>query len=166
MGAYDSASGTFSDKDFLSVADMQAFRADVLGAVQGAVRAIGWASLPASARQLPLGFVLPGKPAAGATLNLAMGMACAIPANLEGTVAYAGTPPAAGAAFVLNKLPAGGGAAVTLGSLSFAAGTAGAMLSTQPAASLAVGDVLQLASPAAQDATLADIGITILAMRA
>jgi hypothetical protein len=123
-----------------------------------------WASLPAEAQNLPLAFVVAGKPVAGQVYNLITAMAITIPASFAGTVAYQGTLTTASAVFTLNKIS--GGTTTAIGTITL--GTASKTtitLSTQSAANLAAGDVLQLVAPGTQDATLADVGITVLAAK-
>lgn len=110
---------------------------------------------------LPLGYILPGKPNASAFFNLVIAVPLVIPANFAGTVVYDATPPTANAIFTLNKISAG--VTTTLGTITItSASNTSAILSTQAQVSLSVGDVLQLFAPSSLDATLADIGITIL----
>ena len=123
--------------------------------------AVAWTQMPAEAQQLPLGFVLPGKPAVSAVFHLVMAMAVVIPANFAGTVAYAGTVASANATFTLNHIS--GATTTEIGTIIFnTTGHTAIALSTQAAVSVAAGDVLQLVAPALQDATLADLGLTIL----
>jgi hypothetical protein len=93
-----------------------------------------------------------------------MATAITIPANLAGTVSYQGTQATANMVFTVNKISAGtstGIGTITLGTGSKTAIT----LSTQAQVNFAAGDVLQLIAPTTQDATGADIGITILAAK-
>lgn len=123
-----------------------------------------WATLPAEVQNLPLPFVIAGKPAVSQVYNLVMATAITIPANLVGTVSYQNTQATASAAFTLNKISSGSTAAI--GTITLGTGSKTAItLSTQVQASLSAGDVLQLVAPSSQDATMADIGITILAAK-
>jgi hypothetical protein len=117
-----------------------------------------------TAPSLPLGFIIPGKPAASAPYNLAMGLACSINANFSGTVIYDGTQATSSAVFSVNKIS--GGSTTAIGTLTITTASHVSFTpSTQAAVALAVGDVLQLVAPSSQDATLADLGITILATK-
>lgn len=77
-----------------------------------------------------------------------------LPANLQGSLAVAGTGAAGTVAFDL----AVNGAA--LGSITFAASPAGTM-PVVPSTALQPGDVLTLTAPASPDATLADIAFNL-----
>jgi hypothetical protein len=115
-------------------------------------------------RPVPLAFIIQGKPAAGQVYNLVMADAMTLPANFAGTVVFASTPATAAAPFTVKQIS--GVTTTVIGGITVAAGAHRACtLSAQPASVFAAGDVLQLVAPA-QDATLADIGITLLATRA
>lgn len=123
---------------------------------------VAWANLPAAAQSVPIAFIIPGLPAASQIYNLAIAIAMVIPANFVGTVVYDDTLTTSSAVFTLKKIS--GGATTTIGTVTITtANHTSKTLSTQAQASLAVGDVLQLVCPSSQDATLADVGITILA---
>ena len=124
-----------------------------------------------SGQPLPIAFVMPGKPAPGALFNVVMTTPCAVPANLAGSQGFAGSAPSSvsgggGGTFTVRKIAAADGTASPLGAASFAPGASRATLSQQLGAALSPGDVLQLAAPAAPDAALADLCITILAFKA
>ena len=113
-----------------------------------------------------LAYIITGRPAALQKYNLVPGVPLSVPANFAGTAVYAGTPAAANAVFTLNRISAGGTVTTAIGTVTVLAGTTeGCALSSQPACALLPGDVLQLVAPATQDATLADVGLTILALR-
>ncbi|HEY0205312.1 MAG TPA: hypothetical protein VGC15_14305 [Acetobacteraceae bacterium] len=122
-------------------------------------------SAPASSAdtRLPLAFVFPGKPAAGQVANLPLALALAFPAGLAGTFSYAGALPAADMVFTLNRLAAGSGAVTPIGTVTLhPSGHFDVTLAAASLALTAAGDVAQLVAPATQDASGADIGITIL----
>jgi hypothetical protein len=117
----------------------------------------------APVRTVPLVFIIPGKPSGAQVYNLVLADTTTLAANFAGTVVYATTPATADAVFTVKRIS--GATATVIGSITVAAGAHSACtLSAQPAAVFVADDVLQLVAPA-QDATLADIGITIPATR-
>jgi hypothetical protein len=104
----------------------------------------------------------PGTPTASALiLYLPFAVAVTLPANLAGSYVKAKTAATASTAFDVQK----NGSSV--GTITFAASGSAATFSTTggAAVSFAAGDVLSIVSPATPDATLSDIGFSLLANR-
>jgi len=101
-----------------------------------------------------------GKPTAGQVWNIVLPYPINVPANLAGTVVYAGVAPTANAVFTVNYIRAG--TTTTIGSATLAAGSQTSLsFSTQALVALLAGDVLQLVYPNPQDATLSGVSFTI-----
>lgn len=107
-----------------------------------------------SARGLDVGVFVPDRPAAGALVfKLVVVRAFTLPAGLTGSRGHAGVAATALAAFDLRRNGS------SIGTASFAAGSATASFTLAAAISLAEGDRLELIAPTPQDATLADLTI-------
>jgi len=127
------------------------------------VPTITYGSLPPEVQEFPISFPITGKPGTAATFFVTAAMAMTIQSNLYGTVGYANTAATANASFTLNKIS--GGSSVTFGIITAPAGSTGGFTLGGAGGSLAAGDVLQLIAPSPQDATLADVCITVMAQR-
>jgi hypothetical protein len=113
---------------------------------------------------VPVTFPFSGKPLAGMVINVPMVTVNSVDDSLAGTRVYVGTLPTSDAVFTVKRITALG-IVSTIGIITITSASQFSAVLSGGGASLSVGDVLQLVAPAVQDATLADVGITILTMR-
>lgn len=124
---------------------------------------IGYTQLPSELQQLAIPFWFTGPVAADAMVNIPMGFSLSIDRLLAGTITYAKARPTAPASFILNKIA--GGIVSQLGVITLTPANSYSHALSGNGGSLLIGDVLQIIAPAIADATLADIGITVMAKR-
>ena len=123
----------------------------------------GTLDLATPMRSIPIAFSFSGKPAAGQMIHVALinDVPININSGLAGTATYVGADPAATADFILSKVNAG--TVTAIGTIAIS--TAGSITLTGSAYTSANGDALRMAAPGTQDATLADVCITVEAKR-
>lgn len=122
-----------------------------------------FAQLPPSVQSVPITFAFAGKPSTGAIANAPIAMAVTVPSALVGATVYCSTKTTANAGFVINRI-SGGSTITPIGTVTITSASNVSATLSGAGATMAVGDVLQCVSPV-QDATLSDLGITILCAR-
>jgi hypothetical protein len=152
--------GAVSTLSGLSLTSGTLSAAPAFSAMTGAAT---FAQLPASVQSVPITFGFSGKPATGAIANAPLSMALTIPAALAGATVYCSTKTTSNAGFVINRIT--GGTTITpIGTVTVTSASNVSATLAGTGATMNVGDVLQCVAPTA-DATLSDIGITLLAAR-
>ena len=130
------------------------------GAVDGLVAAAPVTQAGATAAPFDLAVYFPGQPdAAERLLKLEVARGFSLPADLAGSRGHADTAATAEAVCTILK----NGASV--GSVTFATASQDAAFSLTAGVALAPGDRLELVAPATQDATLADLALTLIGTR-
>jgi hypothetical protein len=129
----------------------------------GGSSTISYSNLPASLKTLPLVYTsAPLQPPAVQVWTIPVVIGFSLPANCTGSAAVCGVPSTASAAFTLGYKR--GSSSTTLGTITYAIGQKTATFSTT-AYTAVVGDIVTLTTPAVQDASLAQVGITVLGTR-
>ena len=115
-----------------------------------------------TAKSFPLTCSIPGSPASNVLLwYIPAVLVFTIPANFTGSLAVAGTSATSTSIFTLQYIRSG--ISTTLGSVTFSASSNVGVFSSSSSYTSQIGDILTLTSPSSSDATLANIGISILA---
>jgi hypothetical protein len=122
---------------------------------------IAYADMPAEVQQVPVSFPFSGTITATAMVHIPMTMPVTIAAFSSANAAtYVGANPAATATFTLYKVRSG--TATSIGTVQIS--TSGVItFGGSGDSNILLGDVLRMTSPA--DTTLADVGITVMALR-
>jgi hypothetical protein len=116
------------------------------------------------AEPLAIPFSFPGKPAPGAIINIPVAFPIALGQWLGGSVSCSGVAATSAAKFRLFKVDAAG-VETEIGAVDFDSSRPNGGWSGV-SGSLATGEVLRMKAPDVQDATLADVGLTVWATRA
>jgi hypothetical protein len=124
---------------------------------------VPWDNLPGEVQTLPIAFVIPGRPANGQVYNVVLPIPCTIAADFSGSGVYAGSIATGNAEFLLRRIS--NGESTTIGTATFTSASHTSCQWSSQATTMVAGDVLQLVAPTPQDATLADIGISVLATK-
>lgn len=106
---------------------------------------------------------MPGAPANSAIIRIALPRAVTLPAGLPNAQCTAKTAATGTTTVTLNKVS--GGATTAIGTLVWSASGTACAVTFSAAVSFAAGDIVEEAFPASADATLADIAITVPAVR-
>ena len=112
---------------------------------------------------IAISFPFSGKPAVAAVINVPIAFPIKLGQWLGGSVSCAGVAATNSTAFKLYKVDAAG-VETEIGTVDFDSSRPNGAWSGS-SGSLAVGDVLRMKAPAVQDATLADVGLTVWAER-
>jgi hypothetical protein len=129
----------------------------------GGSNTVSYSNLPASLKSLPLVYTsAPLQPPSVQVWTIPVVVGFSLPANCTGSAAICGIPSAASAAFTLGFKR--GTSSTTLGTITYATGLKTGTFSTT-AYTAQVGDIVTLTTPAVQDASLAQVGITVLGTR-
>jgi len=115
-----------------------------------------------SLQTVGLSFSFAGQPLSGQMYHVPLLFPLTIQAGFSNTAVYVNTNPTSTAVFSLYYLRAN--TATEIGTMSIA-NTGSVILTAASTYASASGDVLRMVAPSPQDSTLADIGITISAIR-
>lgn len=121
----------------------------------------GWAIKTSGVAGVALSCMFHGLPAVGASVFIPITMSLFVSMGLIGSVGYANIPATADAVFTVKRISLG--APYDFGTLTAVAGSSTPFTFAGPGGLLLPGEVLQIIAPATADATLADVGITLLA---
>lgn len=124
-----------------------------------------WVVAPVTpaATPMPIAFTYVSRPGLSQSINLPLTVAVTVPASLAGTCVYDEVQATANADFVINKIS--GGTTTQIGTVRITPASHTSCVLSGTGGSLAAGDVLQCDAPTPQDATLAEVGITLLCYR-
>ena len=120
---------------------------------------------PAAPLTASVAFSFTGKPTATTTIFVPVAIPLIIPVGLTGTIAFLDIPSTGSATFTLHRVDPSNNRTI-LGTITTAAGQQHQFTLAGPGGSMNAGDAFLMEAPSPADASMADIGITILATRA
>jgi hypothetical protein len=97
-------------------------------------------------------------------VRLAVTRSTRLPSGLTGSVAFSGTNATASTAVTIQKRTAAG-TTTSIGTLTWSSASSAATVSFTSNVDFAAGDFVQFVGPTTQDATLADLSVTLVATR-
>lgn len=101
-----------------------------------------------------------GKPDSGREVLIPLPKNRVVPNNFAGTVGYAAIAPTSSAIFIVSYVRAG--TDTVIGTITVLAASTAITLSIQSSVNLLTGDIFKVTAPAPQDASLANVGITMI----
>lgn len=120
---------------------------------------LGIAASLTALKSFALPLSISGKPGAAAIWHIMTPIAFRLPASLTGSYGYSGTNATATATFTLKRLGA------SIGTIEFGSGSATPTFTFTNPVDFAAGDRFTIEAPSSQDATLANVSISLKATR-
>ena len=131
--------------------------------IADAMGAVGYPQLPIELQQMPVSVPVTGRPALAGTIIVPMSFAVTVPAQLQGATVYAIHKATSDATFIVNRMS--GLVTTEIGRVTFTNQSSTSCILAGTGGPLSIGDVLQFVAPVTPDATLSDLGITLMVNR-
>jgi hypothetical protein len=142
---------------------LELYSSGVWGSVVPSV-VLGYSDLPAQIANSLAQVSVPGQPAASQKLLIIpIVQNTQVPANFGGSAGYSINNATLSSVFTVSYIRSG--SPTSIGTFTFTSAGSTATLSTQAAVNLLTGDVLLIVAPAGVDATLANVGLTLLLLK-